>query len=417
MANVGVVSAAYWGDVMPFVPIADELVRRGHRVTLAVPEGFHDVLNGHGFDLVHLGTDFSPRELAAHGDVMESADTIRGMRAAIDLWVRQLSIEPVDDILAVLNDVAPDLWLAHNTIVWLTELQAVPRGTPIVAGHLFPMMIPSAHQRPPMLPLPGGGTVVNRIGWAIGRAMVSRLMYDDEVNALRRRHGLPPATANVGFSWERAARVLLLASESYWPRPPDWPDHVTHTGFTVWGADETDLTSDLDQYLDAAEPPVLVTLGTSAATNARDAFVVAARAVEQAGERPLLLVGNDRNLGDLEGRDDAWVFAPLPAVLARCKAVIHAAGHGTTAAALHAGVPQIVMPQGFDQVFHGHRLEELGVGLQVPWKRRSVERLARELGALLANGYGRRAREFAALVAGEDGPATAAAEIESVLAR
>jgi rhamnosyltransferase subunit B len=93
----------------------------------------------------------------------------------------------------------------------------------------------------------------------------------------------------------------------------------------------------------------------------------------------VLLVGNQRNVQQLADRDDVWQFASLPAVLPHVSAVIHAAGHGTTAAALHAGVPQVVLPQTFDQVEHARRLEELGVGMSVPWRRRSTERIAAAL--------------------------------------
>lgn len=149
MSHVGFVSAAYWGDVMPFVPIADELAARGHDVSFVVPEGFHDVLADHDFRLVHLGTDFSPRELAAHGQIMERADTIRGMRAATELWIKQLTIDRAPEILTVLDAVAPDVWVSHNTLAWLVELQ-----------------------------------------------------YDEEINELRAKRGLPPERANVGFgSW------------------------------------------------------------------------------------------------------------------------------------------------------------------------------------------------------------------------
>lgn len=207
MAHVGIVSAAYWGDVMPYVPIADELCLRGHRVTFCVPEGFHDALAGHDFELVHLGTHFSPRELADHGDVMERADTVRGMRAAMDLWLKQLSIDPAPAILEVLDDVAPDVWLSHPTAFWLPEISAAATGTPTAVGHLFPMMIPSAHQPPPMLP-GGGMPPLWRLGWRVGRTMMRRMAYDDEINRIRADRGLPPGEANAGFGFERADRVL-----------------------------------------------------------------------------------------------------------------------------------------------------------------------------------------------------------------
>ncbi|MDX1619959.1 MAG: glycosyltransferase [Nitriliruptorales bacterium] len=339
------------------------------------------------------------------------------MRAATELWVKQLTIDRAEQILAVLDTVAPDVWVSHNTLAWLVELQAVPTATPIVVGHLFPMMIPSRHRTPPMLPLPAWGVqVLNRAAWRLGRFMTARLMYDEEINELRATRGLPPAQAHVGFGWERAQQVLLLSSEHYWPRPPDW-QHITYTGFTIWGDPTDRLPADLSSYLDDGPPPVLVTLGTSAASNARDGFELAAAAIEKTGERPLLLVGNQRNRAALADRDDVWTFGSLPAVLTACKAVVHAAGHGTTAAALHAAIPQVVMPQTFDQVEHARRLGELGVGATVPWKHRSQRRLERGLRNALAPAVSHRARQIAEHLRGEDGPSTAADTIETAVAQ
>ena len=419
MARIVVVSAAYWGDVMPFVPVADELARRGHDVTFAVPEGFHDVLAGHRFDLVHLGTDFSPRELDQHGHLFDRANTVSGIRALMDLWIRQLTIERAHEIVAVLEGLDADLFLSHNTSAFVVRLVSDVTGAPLVVGHLFPMMIPSAAQVPPILPLPRLGPVqrpINRVGWWFGRRLTARLMFDREVNELRRRRGLAPLHANVGFAWEDAIRILLLSSPHYWPRPADWPEHLIHTGFTVWGEPDAVLPEDIRDYLDAGDPPVLVTLGTSAGANARDAFHLAAEAVTAEGLRPLLLVGSEQNLARLGRRPYAWTFAPLPAVLPRCRAVIHASGHGTTAAALTTGTPQVGLPQGFDQIVHARRVEQLNVGREVAWKRRSVPRLRTALRAVLDDDVAGAAATLADRLRAEDGPGVAATAVEEVLA-
>ena len=53
----------------------------------------------------------------------------------------------------------------------------------------------------------------------------------------------------------------------------------------------------------------------------------------------------------------------LQALLARVAAVVHHGGAGTTTQAMHAGVPQVVIPHNFDQPYHARRVEELGIGL------------------------------------------------------
>lgn len=414
MGHVGIVSAAYWGDVMPFVPVAEELAGRGHRVTVTVPRGFHEVLDAGPYRLRHLGTDFSPRELVHHGRVLDRADSPLGMRAAADLWVRQLCIEPGEGIVDVLDDIAPGVWFVHPSLYWLTEMAAARSATPIVVGHLFPMMIPSADQPPPSLPV-NGGRHVNRLGWRMARTMAGRMMYDREINRLRATRGLQPVTGNVGFGWQRARQTLLLTSEHYWPRPSDWPEQLVTTGFTVWDGGAAALPKGLAAYLDPGPAPVLVTFGTSAATNAGDAFELVAAAIEAVGHRPLLLVGNDRNREALADRHGVWTFAPLPQVLPRCRAVVHAGGHGSTAAALHAGIPQLALPMGFDQIGHAERIRQLGVGTSLRFRRRSPSRLTAVLHEVLHEGCATAASRLAERLRHEDGPATAADHLEAIL--
>jgi UDP:flavonoid glycosyltransferase YjiC (YdhE family) len=124
-------------------------------------------------------------------------------------------------------------------------------------------------------------------------------------------------------------------------------------------------------------------------------------------------VGNRRNVQQLAHRNDVWQFASLPAVLPHVRAVVHAAGHGTTAAALHAGVPQVVLPQTFDQTEHARRLDELGVGGTVPWKRRSASRIAAALTQVDGKQTTAAAAAVAASLATEDGTSTAADRIEA----
>ena len=67
-------SAGYWGDVMPYVPIANELVARGHDVTYALPAGHHPLMSGEQFTLADGGNPFSPAHLVddiAHERLVE----------------------------------------------------------------------------------------------------------------------------------------------------------------------------------------------------------------------------------------------------------------------------------------------------------------------------------------------------------
>ena len=65
MARIVFASAAYLGDVAPFVEPANRLADRGHDVTFLAPLGFHGVLAGERFRLATYLLDFSPAGMRA----------------------------------------------------------------------------------------------------------------------------------------------------------------------------------------------------------------------------------------------------------------------------------------------------------------------------------------------------------------
>ena len=73
---------------------------------------------------------------------------------------------------------------------------------------------------------------------------------------------------------------------------------------------------------------------------------------------------------------------PFGRLFPRAAAVVHHGGIGTSAQALKAGVPQLVMPMAFDQHDNADRLVRLGAGRMLPPGRfhgRAVARILRDL--------------------------------------
>jgi UDP:flavonoid glycosyltransferase YjiC (YdhE family) len=214
-------------------------------------------------------------------------------------------------------------------------------------------------------------------------------------------------------------RTLVLVSPQYFPPPPDWPDHIEVTGFTPWsGPAGQPVPPEVDAFLDAGDAPVVVTLGTSAAAVARKTFETVAVRLDDMGLRGLFLVGEASNIPRwMEGHPGVFPFAPLHAVLPRCRAIVQSGSHGTNAAAMHAGVPSVTIPLIFDQIWHGHRVQELGLGVLVKGRSRKAERIWDALEAVTEDSaYTANAKAFAARLADEDGVAAAADAIERELA-
>ncbi|MEO7429585.1 MAG: nucleotide disphospho-sugar-binding domain-containing protein, partial [Acidimicrobiales bacterium] len=162
----------------------------------------------------------------------------------------------------------------------------------------------------------------------------------------------------------------------------------------------------------AGEPPVLVMLGTSAATGAGAQFARIAADLDRLGLRSVLLVGDAANLADVADHPGAATFAPVTQLLPRCRVAVVSGALGGIAAALTAGVPVVVHPQLFDQVWHGRRVTELGVGLMA---RRTGQVAAAVRRIADDPTFTQRARALAARMAEEDGVAVLAKTVESLL--
>ena len=111
----------------------------------------------------------------------------------------------------------------------------------------------------------------------------------------------------------------------------------------------------------------------------------------------------------------AVTWASYASLFPRAAAVVHHGGVGTTAQALRAGVPQLVMPFAHDQFDNAARVRRLGCGQILPRARLAEGSLARELNALLSNdAIATSARRESRLVSAERGATRA---VEALLRR
>jgi rhamnosyltransferase subunit B len=167
-------------------------------------------------------------------------------------------------------------------------------------------------------------------------------------------------------------------------------------------------------FLDTGAAPVLVTLGTNGAMGPDDFFEHATRLVLDQGVRSLIVTGPGGCADDMTGLDGVHVteYVPFSEVMDRCRAAVHHGGVGTTVAAIRAGLPQVVVPKGFDQPDTAARVQALGIGLAVPWHKRH-HRLAPALHQVLPEPpFRQHAAALGAVVREEHGVTMSASIIE-----
>jgi UDP:flavonoid glycosyltransferase YjiC (YdhE family) len=196
------------------------------------------------------------------------------------------------------------------------------------------------------------------------------------------------------------------------PKPWDWGARHYLTGYWFLdGAADWRPPQGVLDFLADEPPPVCVGFGSMHNRDAAEISHLVIRALELAGQRGVLLTGWG-GLASVPNSDQVLVAEGIPHdwLFPRMAAVVHHGGAGTTAAALRAGVPAVVVPFMSDQPFWARRVFALGAGPQpIPRGQLTAARLARAIRrAVQDTGIRHRAAVLGQRLRAEDGVGRAA---------
>jgi UDP:flavonoid glycosyltransferase YjiC (YdhE family) len=317
-----------------------------------------------------------------------------------------------------------DLLVAHQ-ITFATRLVAEKAGIRWVSSMISPLGFFSA-LAPPLLPgLPRLSKALRRFGPAFwgpfGRVIKRATRYWARPwYKLRRELGLP-ATQEANPLVDGLSPFLHLAlfSRQLAEKQPDWPAQTIVTGFPFHDRDGAgELPDDLARFLNDGPPPLVFTLGSSAAAIGGTFYEQSAAAARRMGRRAVLILGEPRTRPrKLPEGVAAFDYAPFAALFPRASALVYPGGISTTALAMRSGLPALVVPLAHDQPDNADRLSRLGVARTIEWRHFSARRATVELNRLLEDHeYSRRARDLSIHIRMENGVAAACDAIETVMA-
>lgn len=410
-----------FGDVNPLIALALELKRRGHRPVLAVPEMFRPKIEPLGIGFARVRPDQDPmdtRLIAMIYDIRHGTET--GLREFLFPALR----ESYADLLAAVQANGGADLLVTGELAYAGPIVAEKTGLPWVSYVLAPFSFFSAWDPPVLPPYPAlarAQEVVPALGHVVARfARLVTRKWPEPVYALRRELGLSRGADPIFDAKHSDRLALALYSSALGTPQPDWPQSAKITGFVFHdgAGDESRLSPELASFLDSGPAPLVFTLGSAAVMNAGDFYEQSAEAAEVLGQRAVLLVGaDDRNLPKRRLPDTICVarYAPYSKIFPHASVLIHQAGIGTTAQALRAGRPMLVMPYSHDQPDNARRVRRLGVAEVLGRKFYKAKPAAQLIWQLLSdNAYVVRAGTVAAQIAAEDGVVAACDALESV---
>jgi vancomycin aglycone glucosyltransferase len=375
------------GDVEPCAVVGRELLRRGHDVRMAVPPNMVELVESAGLTPVAYGPD-------SHAQLNTAADYLVGamknpynalpevVERVTKVWIAKSQVltslaEDADLLLTTMNEQR----LAAN----IAERHHIP----LVALHFFPSRIQ-----------PSGDL----------KAQLVKLSEEP----LRRALGLPDAAE---------PPAALLEIQAYDERclpgqPADWAE----PGKPFVGALTLESPTDADEavlsWIDEGTAPIYFGMGSTPISPPADIVAMIISACAQLGER-LLICSGPNDLAEFDHFDHVKVVNAVnhAAILPRCRVAVHHGGAGTTAAAMRAGVPSLILWLWLDQPVWAAGVEQLKIGSARRFPDVTEQSLVTDLKSILAPEYLDQARNIATEMLSPHESASSAADFVEAAAR
>jgi sterol 3beta-glucosyltransferase len=372
------------GDVQPLLGLASELSLRGHRIRFAAPPDFGPRVTALGFDFVPLGPPIDLVELrSAHGRTCVNGDAVQFIRQTLPVVVRDTP-QMVEDLSRACEGadmlISVPYQLAGRIVHDLT-------GITLVALFLSPF----------------GG---------FGRRFADESARP--INKLRARYSLPELDDPLGPMGSASMLGLHAVSPELIRRPRHWPAGHHTTGFFFFHEEWVPEPS-LEEFIASGEPPVVICFGSMLHESPESLAETLLDAILRTGKRAVVQRGwTGLHEGAACSDKVRFVdFVPHSWLFAKAECVVHAGGAGTTASAVWAGVPSVVVPHLLDQFIWGALLRERDCASDViPFGELTSERLASALVRAQSTSCQRSASELSTVIRLENGAARAADLIE-----
>lgn len=414
MAQVLLPTLGSAGDVHPFIALGRELKGRGHRVTVMTNPLFAPLVERQGLGFLPVGSEAVARAAIGNPDVWH---LVKGFGV-----ISQVVVPAIEEIFRLIERHATaDTVVAFSTLAFGARVAQEKLHIPSASIHLQPTVIRSYREQGMFGNVRLSPAHPYWFKWGLFR-LLDFLVLDRNLvpalNQFRARLGLP-RVRRIMHAWMHSPELVIgFFPEWFAPVQPDWPPNLHAVGFPLWDQDDSPQMAEARAFLRAGPAPVVFTPGSAGSTMQR----FFAESVAAAGDldlRAVLITNFPEQLPPgLPAAVRAFGYLPFSEVLPEAALLVYHGGIGTLAQGIHAGVPHLIVPHGYDQFDSGWRIRKLKLGRSIAqgqYRRATAARAIREL--LMDLDLKQRCRHMAERVDGHAAVSRAADLIEALPAR
>ena len=408
--HYGIIAVGSRGDVQPFVGLALGLIGRGHRVTVMAHENFKGFVEGYGLAFHPLPGNIEDMLYTPEGQrVLKNGSMLVFMRF-VQKIVAQNQALVNKELLAGAKEVDV-LVTSLLGVIWVDAI-AASLGKPWATIQLsfpstptgdFPFALLGFLDFP----------AYNRWTYRVFDFLYTK-DYLHQLNEFRQSLHLPPVKGSIlkKISAEKTPNLYAL-SPSLLPRPTDWDERSQVTGFIFLPAERRErnpadgIPPELIRWLEAGEKPIYIGFGSIPVPDPPRFTAILRRLLAETTHRFVFCQGWSR----LDGPDSLpqhprlfvvptanhdWLFP-------RCWTAIIHGGIGTVATGLRAQIPLVIASIVADQPWWGKLLERRGLGVHLPFRKWTAEKLMTAIRRTGTGAMQARVKEVGERIGREDG--------------
>lgn len=400
MAHVLMVAYPASGHINPTLPVMSELVRRGHRLSVVLPEQYRDQVEATGARVL----PYPSMVPAGWAGVRIPSHPDPGQLARARLYTIRETLTALPSVVVDLGSTRPDVVVydvfggaAGRMLSLAWHLPSVVTCPTFVANETFSPYAAAVADGDMEMPDPHHPAMLEA-------ATVVRSSLDT--------WGLTEVSAADFVSGAHDRCRLVFLPRAFQPRGESFDERFHFVGPCLRsGADETGWSPPK-----SGRPVILISLGTLGYDDSAAVLRRAVAAVRRIGAHAVVSLGDvdPALLGEVDEHVELHRRVPQLAVLPHASAFISHAGMNSTMEALSYGVPLVDLPQTGEQRLVAARVAELGLGRTLDPDEFDEHQLADALREVCsAPEVARAVARMRAVIASSGGAVAAADVVES----
>ncbi|KAL1413559.1 hypothetical protein Q8F55_001333 [Vanrija albida] len=359
------------GDVQPYIALGLRLMKDGHKCVIITHDEFKDWIEGYGIE-----------HRAAGGD----PTALMKLSTAHRMFSPAFFKEALGTFRQWLDDLLVDAWKASHDADVLIESPSAMAGIhiaealkiPYFRAFTMPWTRTMAYPQAFMVPAFDMGPSFNYSTYVLFDNIMWRAS-SGQINRWRKKHLHLKPTDQSSLSVSKVP-FLYNFSPSVVPKPLDWYDDITITGY--WNLENSDMDwtppDSLVAFMDKAKadgkPIVYIGFGSIVVPDPTAVTKSIIKGVGKADVRAIIAKGwsardadKEKNQEEVEYPENCYPLDKVPHgwLFPKIQAALHHGGAGTVGASLRAGIPTLIKPWFGDQHFWALRVTKLDVGMKV----------------------------------------------------